>query len=188
MTEVWERLVVSSLGARTVARPPEHQVSVETGLRVPMRDGTRLEATLWLSATPGRYPVLVERGPQLLQSRTGPAGEYYAARGYAVLGVNLRGSRESEGDFRGPMPGAPAGDGYDTGEWAAGQEWSNGRVGMLCVSWPLVLSLFAAAPNRHCRRPAGVGVPDRPGRLARRRDLAPARGCPDPVVAPGGRR
>jgi len=56
MTEVWERLVVSSLGARTVARPPEHQVSVETGLRVPMRDGTRLEATLWLSATPGRLP------------------------------------------------------------------------------------------------------------------------------------
>jgi len=106
VAEVWERFVVSSPGSRTVARPPEHQVSVETGLRAPMRDGTRLGAMLWRPAAPGRYPVLVERGPHLLQSRTGPAGEYYAARGYAVLGVNLRGSGESEGDFRGPMPGA----------------------------------------------------------------------------------
>jgi putative CocE/NonD family hydrolase len=134
VVEPWEQFVVSSPAARTIARPPEHEVGVERGLRVPLRDGTRLGAMLWRPTTPGRYPVLVERGPHRLEWRTGPAGEYYAARGYAVLGVNLRGCGESEGDFRGPMPGAPPGDGSDTVEWAASQAWSNGRVGMLCGS------------------------------------------------------
>jgi putative CocE/NonD family hydrolase len=134
MVEAWEKLVVSSPSARTIARPPEHEIGVERGIHVRLRDGTQLGAMLWRPKTPGRYPVLVERGPHRLDWRTGKAGEYYAARGYAVLSVNVRGSGESEGDFRGPMPGAPAGDGFDTVEWAAGQEWSNGRVGMLCGS------------------------------------------------------
>lgn len=134
MAEAWERFVVSSPAARTAVRPPEHEIAVERGLRVPMRDGTRLGAMLWRPGAPGRYPVLVERGPHRLEERTGKAGEYYAARGYAVLSVNLRGSGESEGEFRGPVPGAPSGDGYDTIEWAASQPWANGRVGMLCGS------------------------------------------------------
>ena len=134
MGESWEHLIVSSPASHTVARPAEHPVVIETGLRVPMRDGIHLGATLWRPAAPGRYPVLIERGPHRLEWRTGPAGEYYAARGYAVLGVNLRGCGESEGAFSGPMPGTPSGDGYDTVEWAARQEWSNERTGMLCGS------------------------------------------------------
>lgn len=134
MTASWEQLISSSPASRTVARPAEDAVVVERGLRVPMRDGTCLGAMLWRPETPGRYPVLVERGPHRLEWRTGPAGAYYAARGYVVVSVNLRGCGESEGTFSGPMPGSPAGDGFDTIEWAARQEWSNGRVGMLCGS------------------------------------------------------
>jgi len=129
----WERLVVDAPSARTMARPAEHKVAIETGLRVPMRDGAELGATLWRPAALGRYPVLLERAPHRLDARTGPAGEYYAARGYAVLGVNLRGCGASRGEF-GADFGSPAGDGYDTIEWAAAQPWCNGRVGMLCGS------------------------------------------------------
>lgn len=129
----WERLVVESPSARTKARPPEHQVAIVPGLRVPMRDGTELGAMLWRPAALGRYPVLVERAPHRLSARTGPAGEYYAARGYAVLGVNLRGCGASQGEF-GADFGSPAGDGHDTVEWAAAQPWCNGRVGLLCGS------------------------------------------------------
>jgi putative CocE/NonD family hydrolase len=130
----WTDLVVASPASRTQERPPEHEVVVERGLRVPMRDGVELSALLWRPKGRGRYPVLVERDPHRGEWRTGRAGEYCAARGYAVMHVDLRGCGGSGGKFSGPMPGAPAGDGYDTIEWAASQPWSNGRVGMLCGS------------------------------------------------------
>ena len=55
-------------------------------------------------------------------------------RGYAVLGVNARGTGCSEGafDFLGPAYGK---DGADIVEWAAVQSWSNGAIGMANWSW-----------------------------------------------------
>jgi len=130
----WTELITDSPASRTRTRPPEHEVSVERGLRIPMRDGTELGAMLWQPKTSGRYPVIVERGPHRLEERTGQAGAYYAERGYVVVSVSLRGSGESGGDFVGPMPGSPPGDGSDTIEWAAAQPWSNGHCGMICGS------------------------------------------------------
>lgn len=130
----WKSLIVDSPAARTQESRAKYEVVVEKGLRVPMQDGTELGAMLWRPKRSGRYPVLVERDPHRGEWRTGKAGEYYAARGYVVVHVSLRGCGESEGEFTGPMPGSPPGDGYDTIEWAATQPWSNRRVGMLCGS------------------------------------------------------
>ena len=116
-------------------RSPSQASVVEAGLRVPMADGIQLAAMLWRPKRQGKYPALVERVPYPLQSRTGSAGEYYAARGFAVIGVSLRGRGGSEGKFSGPMPGTPTGDGYATIEWVARQPWCNGRIGMICGSY-----------------------------------------------------
>ncbi len=130
----WESLVVAAPKSHSKIQKPTGEFIVERNLRIPMRDSTELGATLWRPKRAGRYPALVERGPHRLDERTGPAGEYYAARGYCVLGVGLRGCSGSGGEMRGPIPGSPQGDGYDTIEWTAVQDWCNGHVGMLCGS------------------------------------------------------
>ena len=54
-------------------------------------------------------------------------GRFFAAKGYACVVQDVRGKFSSEGEFD---PGVhEVTDGYDTAEWAAAQEWSNGRVG-----------------------------------------------------------
>jgi uncharacterized protein len=116
---------------------PEFDVEIERGVGVPMRDGTILRADVYRPAVNGRFPVLVERVAYELGARVGAYGPYYAQRGYAVVGQNVRGAYASEGELV-PMRDDGSGlnqDGYDTVEWAAAQPWSNGNVGMLDGSY-----------------------------------------------------
>ncbi|MBW2257948.1 MAG: CocE/NonD family hydrolase, partial [Deltaproteobacteria bacterium] len=63
-------------------------------------------------------------------------------RGYAYVIQNERGKFFSEGEWE--ILGFPRTDGYDTLDWIAAQEWSNGRVGTIgCSSsaeWQLALA------------------------------------------------
>src|SRR4051794_38028014 len=113
------------------------QIVVEAGVKVRMRDGTLLDAMIWRPASPGQYPVLVERVAYELAWRCAENGEFYAQHGYVMVGQTVRGTFGSEGTFD---PFRDDGwsdnqDGYDTIEWAAAQPWSNGRVGMLDGSY-----------------------------------------------------
>jgi hypothetical protein len=94
---------------------------------VPMRDGVRLYADVYLPRAEGRYPVLVVRTPYGVQ-RDGVHETMikFAQRGYAVVMNDTRGRYESEGRWE-PFR-TEAADGYDTIQWAAKQSWSNGRV------------------------------------------------------------
>jgi predicted acyl esterase len=38
-----------------------HEMVVEPHVKVRMRDGVQLEATVWRPTEPGRYPVILER-------------------------------------------------------------------------------------------------------------------------------
>src|SRR3954471_20256693 len=57
------------------------------------------------------------------------------SRGYAVLGVSMRGTSCSTGIFEAFTPQEWA-DGAAAVEWAAQQPWSNGHLGMLGDSFP----------------------------------------------------
>ncbi len=94
---------------------------------VPMRDGAKLYADVYLPRAEGRYPVLVVRTPYGVQ-RDGVHETMmkFAQRGYAVVMNDTRGRYESEGKWE-PFR-TEAEDGYDTIEWAAKQPWSNGKV------------------------------------------------------------
>ncbi|HMV87305.1 MAG TPA: CocE/NonD family hydrolase [Blastocatellia bacterium] len=94
---------------------------------VPMRDGVKLYADVYLPRAEGRYPVLVVRTPYGVQ-RDGVHETMmkFAQRGYAVVMNDTRGRYESEGKWE-PFR-TEAEDGYDTIEWAAKQPWSNGKV------------------------------------------------------------
>jgi putative CocE/NonD family hydrolase len=103
----------------------------ESNVMVPMRDGTRLAADIIRPDAPGRYPVLVTRGPYGKDSYIGNPDHsiwFFPSQGYVVVSQDCRARFESEGDSYDPLF-QEVEDGYDTVEWAARQPWSNGRVG-----------------------------------------------------------
>jgi uncharacterized protein len=128
-----------------------HEVVVERSVKIPMRDGTRLDATVWRPRSAGRYPVLIERVGYELMARCGANAEYYARHGYVFVGQNVRGIYGSEGEyaFFGAGDTAPTvwWDGYDTIEWVAAQPWSTGDVGMVDGSYS-GWTQYLVAPTR----------------------------------------
>jgi putative CocE/NonD family hydrolase len=105
-------------------------------------DGTRLHYTLTLPSAQGRYPVVFQYDPYSAGATSDPT---WNDSGYAMLGVNFRGTGCSEGIFqplRGDIWGA---DGAELVAWAAKQRWSDGNVGMIGGSFTGVSQLATAA-------------------------------------------
>ncbi|HWL35660.1 MAG TPA: CocE/NonD family hydrolase [Frankiaceae bacterium] len=117
---------------------------------VTMPDGTDLRYTVFLpDSGPGPWPVLLQydgyaAGTNPYENGQDLFGPRMRAKGYAILGVNVRGSGCSEGTFD-VFSHQWALDGYEVVEWAARQPWSNGSVGMFGVSMPAIMSLYVAA-------------------------------------------
>jgi putative CocE/NonD family hydrolase len=100
-----------------------------------MRDGTALAATVYRPArngspAGGAFPVILERTPygrRRLDLHL--MGKFFAARGYNVVLQDVRGRGDSEGTFTFVLRSHEAEDGYDSVEWAAAEQWCDGRVG-----------------------------------------------------------
>ncbi|HEU5382902.1 MAG TPA: CocE/NonD family hydrolase, partial [Ktedonobacteraceae bacterium] len=128
---------------------PTYAIHVERQIPIPMTDGTILRADVYRPKASGRYPVLVERVAYALEDRCRYFGEYYASRGYVVVGQNVRGRFVSDGVFA-PFRDDGWGerrDGYETIRWAGTQPWSNGAVGMLDGSYSAGTQ-YLVAPTR----------------------------------------
>ncbi|MFN3974714.1 MAG: CocE/NonD family hydrolase [Dehalococcoidia bacterium] len=109
-------------------------VRVQRNIRIPMRDGVRLAADLYLPAGYGPFPVLMERTPY---NKSAPQrqeqGTWFAQRGYAVLFQDVRGRFASEGKFTKYVDDGR--DGIDTLLWLLRQQWCNGAVGTFGISY-----------------------------------------------------
>ncbi|HEX8003137.1 MAG TPA: CocE/NonD family hydrolase [Mycobacteriales bacterium] len=141
--------LVAALVAPAVAEPPPLTTWPYRAGYVTMADGTELRYVVFLPSATGSFPTVLEYDGY--SAGTNPAaggptqlGERMLAKGYAVLGVNTRGSGCSGGDFD-PFSDRDAQDGHDVVEWAASQPWSTGDVGMWGISMPAILSLKVAA-------------------------------------------
>lgn len=109
-------------------------------IKTPMRDGVELSGELFLPPEgDGPFPTIIERTARYKERAfINPFFEFFASRGYAVLASNGADRWRAEGRVR-PffLPGfTDAEDGYDTVEWAAAQDWSNGMVGGIGYSYP----------------------------------------------------
>lgn len=116
---------------------------------IPTRDGTLLSANIvkpFAGTTTGPRPVVVTYSGYDPSSPAGlpPEALPFAARGYVVVAVNMRGSGCSGGAFDYYEP-ATSTDGYDVIEAVAAQDWSNGRVGMVGISYSGISQLYVAA-------------------------------------------
>jgi putative CocE/NonD family hydrolase len=126
--------------ALSLAGEGPYEVARQHNVMVPMRDGVRLAADVYLPAKDGqpladRWPTILMRTPYGKGSadRGSPEGHYFTRCGYAVMFQDTRGRYDSEGTWHMLLDDGP--DGYDTAEWIARQSWSNGKIGMLGTSY-----------------------------------------------------
>ncbi len=124
----------------------------ERHVALQMRDGVVLYADVYLP-----HPLDVAKGyPTVLMRNSYDKKlahfeidtELFASSGYAVVVQDIRGRHSSEGvHYHGRNE---VEDGYDTIEWIAAQEWSNGKVGMTGISYGAALQCAAAiSGTRH---------------------------------------
>jgi hypothetical protein len=137
---------MAACAAALCAAPAAKRLNV----RVPMRDGVRLSANIFLPPGAARLPAVLERTPYGKGADITPLYQAFVDRGYAVVAEDVRGRYESEGIFD-PLKQEPL-DGEDTLDWIAGQPWSNGKIGMIGGSYRgIVQWKVAALGNPHLK-------------------------------------
>ena len=135
---------------RIVRKFPRKVREVEN-IWIPLRDGARLAAHLWIPADAEKDPVpaIVEYMPyrkrDLMRLRDQPIHHYFAGHGYASLRVDLRGSGDSDGVLTDMWTEREQDDGQDIIAWLTKQPWCTGKVGMIGKSWSGFTGLQAAA-------------------------------------------
>ena len=137
---------------------------LDKDVRVPTRDGTVLRANVFRPNSTETFPVLMtfgpygkdihlsqfmpeawehlkKRHPDILAASSckhlvfeTPDPEMWVSHGYIIIKVNSRGSGKSPGKLDVNSP-AEFQDFYDAIEWAGVQPWSNGKVGLLGISY-----------------------------------------------------
>jgi len=151
-----------------------HTMRVETNIPILMRDGAILRSNVYRPEAEGRFPILMTFGPygkdvplrQFMQEAWDrlnqtypevlaassckhlvferPDPEVWIPDGYVVINVDSRGAGKSPGRLD---PNSPAEfrDFFDAVEWAGAQGFSNGKVGLLGISYYAASQWFVAA-------------------------------------------
>lgn len=124
---------------------------------IPVADGVRLSARLWLPDIDRPVPAVVEYIPYRKRDdtrwRDEPMHGYFAGHGFAAVRVDVRGTGASEGLLSDEYSEEELDDGVAVLRWVARQPWCTGRVGMIGKSWGGINALQIAA-----RRPPELGA------------------------------
>lgn len=108
---------------------------------IPMSDGTRLAARIWMpkDAEENPVPAILEYIPYRKRDYKRLRDEmnhgYFASHGYAGVRVDIRGSGTSEGILTDEYLEQELRDGEEIIKWLADQPWCDGNVGMIGISW-----------------------------------------------------
>jgi len=108
---------------------------------IPMTDGTRLAARIWMpvDAEARPVPAILEYIPYRkrdgVRLRDETLHPWFAGHGYACIRADIRGSGDSEGVLTDEYLQQELDDGVGIIEWLAQQPWCDGNVGMIGISW-----------------------------------------------------
>ena len=125
MIYYFSRLAAEKAG--TASREAARNVDFTWGVRIPMRDGIHLNATVYRPKGRKKVPAIFTLTPYIADSYH-PRAAYFSQKGYAFALVDCRGRGNSEGTFT-PFANE-AQDGHDIVEWMASQPWCNGSISM----------------------------------------------------------
>lgn len=130
-------------------------IRIEEHIWIPMSDGTRLGARLWLPEDDAKVPAVLEYIPYRkrdgTRGRDEPMHGYFAQNGYAAIRVDMRGTGESDGHMADEYLKQEQDDALEVIAWIAAQPWCDGNVGMMGKSWGGFNGLQVAA-----RRPPAL--------------------------------
>jgi len=118
---------------------------------IPMPDGVRLAARIWMPKDAKRAPApalleyLPYRKRDFMRSRDEPMHRYFALAGYASVRVDVRGTGDSEGVIDDEYSPVEHDDAVAAIAWIAAQPWCSGAVGMTGISWGGFNALQVAA-------------------------------------------
>jgi uncharacterized protein len=124
---------------------------------IPLSDGCRLAARIWLpeDAEAAPVPAVLEYLPYRKNDgtavRDAKRQPYLAGHGYAAVRVDMRGAGESDGLLLDEYTEQELDDAVEVIEWLAEQPWCTGTVGMWGISWGGFNALQVAA-----RRPPAL--------------------------------
>lgn len=118
---------------------------------IPMSDGSKLAATIWLpkDAEENPVPAILEYIPyrknDFTAIRDSIRHPYFAGHGYASIRVDIRGSGDSDGILVDEYLKQEQDDALEVLDWISEQSWCTGSVGMIGKSWGGFSSLQVAA-------------------------------------------
>ncbi|MEI4487838.1 CocE/NonD family hydrolase [Frigidibacter sp. MR17.14] len=132
-----------------IATDLPHEVTETPHLWIPLKDGTRLAARLWMPEGAGQVPAILEYLPYRRRDGTAVRDQlthpWFAGHGYACLRVDMRGNGDSDGLMADEYTALEQSDAVEVIDWIAAQPWSNGAVGMMGISWGGFNALQVAA-------------------------------------------
>jgi uncharacterized protein len=126
------------------APEPRFDVRVDWDVRLPARDEVELSANIWRpvadSADAGRrFPAILEMIPygkdNWRRAVDTTRGEWFAARGFALCRLDVRGTGSSGGVAIDEYTADETRDGLDAVEWLAARPWCSGSIGMWGISY-----------------------------------------------------
>ncbi len=120
-------------------------------LWIPMSDGVKLAARMWLPEDTEKSPVpaVLEYLPYRKRDgtivRDALTHPYLAGHGYAAIRVDMRGNGDSDGLLFDEYTKQEQDDAVEVIAWIAAQPWCTGKVGMFGISWGGFNALQVAA-------------------------------------------
>ncbi len=128
-----------------------NQVREIENMWIPMPDGIKLAARVWMPENAEQKPVpaILEYIPYRKRDSKRVRDEvnhkYFAGHGYAGVRVDARGSGDSDGIIKDEYLKQELDDGVEIIKWLAAQPWCDGNVGMMGISWGGFNALQVAA-------------------------------------------
>jgi len=143
--------------ADALARMGSRKVREIENVWIPMSDGTRIAARMWLPDDADQEPVpaIMEYIPYRKRDIYRTSDEkmlpYLASYGYACIRPDKRGYGDSDGVPQDEYVKQEQDDGLEIIAWLTKQRWCTGKVGMVGISWGGFSALQIAA-----RRPPAL--------------------------------
>ncbi|WHX25087.1 CocE/NonD family hydrolase [Virgibacillus halodenitrificans] len=126
---------------RTVKTDYPKEIKKMEHVWIPMSDGAKLAATIWLpkDAEENPVPAILEylpyRKDDFTSIRDSVRHPYFAGHGYASIRIDIRGTGNSDGILLDEYLKQEQDDALEVFDWIAEQPWATGSVGMIGKSW-----------------------------------------------------
>jgi putative CocE/NonD family hydrolase len=118
-----------------------HRVHKIENVWIPMSDGCRLAASIWLpeDAESAPVPAILEYLPYRKDDsravRDSSYHPYFAGHGYAGVRVDMRGTGASDGILYDEYLMQEQDDALEVMDWIEAHPWCSGQIGMYGISW-----------------------------------------------------